>query len=545
MLKIKSDARQKMMSVMYLVLIAFLSLQVNDTHIENFEITNTILEEQVKKVVGISIEKFLEIKTLADSIKTDKAKERYKLAENLRFKTQTLLDEMSLIKRELIQEIGQGYDPQSRTIQVKRAITEVESFMIGEGRGAQLEKNLDDYVEHLNNEYESFLGSDLLKITEMWIHSNIHKDYILPNNPDFVERYFENTSVVGAVVTISLFQSEIVRYEQEILKKLGPRGDRTDVMCCFGSGHYMLTPLNEYGKTLSSEGFKMDFVPIRLENIDAENWSIKNKGFQFSYQDYDFAKLSYQVPQDVNQPQIIKWEVTAKDLDDCLGNPNIHRQVVTTSGEFYVIPASFNWQKGAEIPLYEKCINPIQVTSILLLKHPNIHFEVSKGAALIESAENGKFMLIPDGTQQTVTIKMIKQENILDSIQFKIQEVPLPSLILTDVQGNELDISKPIALQSEVYVKVIPDEAFQMSLPDEANYQVNEIEVIQIRDAEVVDSQKFNSGKIRIQKFQVEVGNVFQLIVKDIVRLSTQFGIIPIKLKQDKIGFILKDPMKP
>lgn len=46
MKNIKNNARQKMMSLMYLVLIVLLGLQVSDSHLENFEAMNEILEER-------------------------------------------------------------------------------------------------------------------------------------------------------------------------------------------------------------------------------------------------------------------------------------------------------------------------------------------------------------------------------------------------------------------------------------------------------------------------------------------------------------------
>lgn len=477
----------------------------------------------------MNIEAVQEIKTLADSLKTDLAKERKELAENLRNKTKSLFDSIAILKSQLIEEIGEGYDSKMQTIRKKRAVAEVESFMIGEGHGKQLEKALDNYIDELNQEYKSFLGSKIYKLTEL---RTIDEDDILKGNPDFIERYFENSSLIETVATLSLFQSEIIRYEQEILKKLGATDRLSENMCCL-CGPVAVAAVQ------SSVLIHYDNFQVYLF-LASSAFNIKPK-ITFNNEpvliEDGIGKVNFLIPDTITKSQINPWQAMITYTHPYTRQTKSH----LIEGKYYIdLPVSI--QSTSALPLYEKCTNPIEVSSFYLLKHPTIDFEVSEGAELIKSTELGKFTLIPDGSQKYLTVKMLKNGKILDSIQFQVQEVPLPSLVLTDKQGNELDISKPITPQTEFQLKVIPDEAFYTLLPQEANYKIYAIDVLQIREGETKAIRRFSdTNKINMQQFNWKQGDVFQVIVLGIHRFSTQHKRVPVALKQNMLGFVINN----
>src|SRR5690349_18712720 len=133
----KETARQKMINIMYLVLLAMLALNVSDKILEAFKVLNDSLET-AKTNVGTSVDQlFLSFEKTKLKDEPERAKPIYERAKQARAAGEELNDYVEKIKKEFA-TAGGGYDPESGDL-VERANLDIAvGKMINQGEGEKL-----------------------------------------------------------------------------------------------------------------------------------------------------------------------------------------------------------------------------------------------------------------------------------------------------------------------------------------------------------------------------------------------------------------------
>ncbi len=132
-----------------------------------------------------------------------------KRAEELKQSTAKIFGEIQAIKRELF-EHDETKNPAQHT--------SVEKILIGtnkNGRGYALKNSLDAHIQYLNKEFVADKSLSFNREFEGLAKEDKYKR-------DFVQANFGQASLIASIALLTQIQTDIIRYEQEVLKKLSP-----------------------------------------------------------------------------------------------------------------------------------------------------------------------------------------------------------------------------------------------------------------------------------------------------------------------------------
>lgn len=529
----KLSPRQQMIGLMYLVLTCMLALQVSSSILDKFIFLNASLEHSMVDAKRISDAALKDIEALADSMKTETAKERADLARDLGEKTEAMIARIDEIKQTLIADAGGGINPETGAINTPKEETKVEVYMVGpegskSGEGYKLEKELNDHVAYLNREFKSFLGAELLPLAVGNKDKEIYKGDPVQQNKDFSQASFSATPVVAALALLTQKQSELIRYEQEILKKLGATDDLSEAV---SFDNIVAVAAVESSVLTPGDKFKADlFLAASASNIKPV---VTFNGRPVKIED-GIGKVEMPVSGGSGK---VKWKGNIS-----FKNPKTKKQEsYDVEGEYTVVEVTVNWQSGTLFPLYEACANPLTALAPALGAKFNPTFSAS-GARTIAGSKPGDVTIVPAaGTAgSTVNVSVSSGGKNLGSKEFRVQAVPNPAVVLANSSGKEIDTSRPIPVPSSLQIAAIPDKGFAQALPKEAVYRVTGLEVTQIRGGASVATKKFPSGTISMGQFSTRKGDSFQVKVSSVQRASTQSGLVPVPLKQNTISFVTR-----
>ena len=203
----------------------------NDSDTSKFILLNQSLEHVMIGAQQASEPMFNRLKKrVEDEGNSPEGLTTVKRAEELKSKTDKVFKEIEKLKREIQNHprAGAGIDSHTSAVKNDKEVNGVKTIMIGinkQGKGYQLEKDLNQYVAYLNKQFveDKALGfagpfEGIAKGNEevkMYKHDRIQR------SKDFVNANFGQTRVTAALAILTQRQLEIIRYEQEVLKKLG------------------------------------------------------------------------------------------------------------------------------------------------------------------------------------------------------------------------------------------------------------------------------------------------------------------------------------
>ena len=216
--------RQKMINMMYIVLIAMLALNV-DTKVlkkfiminQSFEVTNSdkIIENN-KKIESIRV-------AVDDSGNRKEDVKVLNLSNSIREKSANILDRMDEIKSTIVEETG-GSDGKGG-IKGYKNIDFVYSYMQDDGQqpgaGAELQKLLNEFSDFVQDSV--YLGDENSGVTDLAKNADqisLYQDD-LPTDPSFTSLNFGfGTSAGAGLATISQLQADVINLEIKALDKL-------------------------------------------------------------------------------------------------------------------------------------------------------------------------------------------------------------------------------------------------------------------------------------------------------------------------------------
>jgi hypothetical protein len=119
--------------------------------------------------------------------------------------------------------IGGQFDEKQYAIKKPLEIQQVENYLIGKdksGKGYELEKKLDEYVNFININFKDVFPKGMTKITFVDSKNPLFKNHADLQKLDFVESHFKNTPAVAALLQISTLEGQVVIYESLVLDAL-------------------------------------------------------------------------------------------------------------------------------------------------------------------------------------------------------------------------------------------------------------------------------------------------------------------------------------
>ena len=214
----KETPRQKMIGIMYLVLMAMLALNVSDTILNAFSTINNSLKTStinVNSSLTQSVSAFEQTKLKENPVKAkpilDKIKQTQKLAGDLENYVQALKDDMI--------EQADGIDPETNEIR-KRDDLDISPRVMwneGKGKGYILQKKINETRVKLINLLEP---RDRLTVAFSLEANDPLKRATSGNKLDWVETNFgEGTPLTASVTILSKIQADSKNAENAIVRK--------------------------------------------------------------------------------------------------------------------------------------------------------------------------------------------------------------------------------------------------------------------------------------------------------------------------------------
>ncbi len=223
--KRKLSPRQKMINLMYLVLMAMLALNVSSDVLNGFSLVDEGLNRSKENE---SFQNEAIYKTLDEAMEQnpEKVKEWYNKAQNVRHMSDSLYSLAEELKWEIVRE-ADGKDGDIHNINNKENLEAATHVMLAPsiGRGGELLKAINHYRESITK----MVNDDKMRqIISDNLSTNVPKKAkVLGKN--WQEYMFENTPVIAAVTLLSKLQNDVRSAEGELLHQLVANIDIKDV----------------------------------------------------------------------------------------------------------------------------------------------------------------------------------------------------------------------------------------------------------------------------------------------------------------------------
>ena len=484
--------RQKMINMMYIVLIAMLALNV-DTKVlkkfiminQSFEVTNSdkIIENN-KKIESIRV-------AVDDSGNRREDVEVLNLSNSIRDKSALILTRMDDIKSTIVEETG-GSDGKGG-IKGYKNIDFVYSYMQDEGQepgaGSELQKLLNEFSDFVQDSV--FLGDENSGVSDLAKNADqisLYQDD-LPTDPSFTSLNFGfGTSAGAGLATISQLQADVINLEIKALDKLaatvGAADLKFDVVTLTTLPDQKVVAAGAKYKTqLFLSAASSAIVPTMTAGGDTLEVSNGRGYYEFTAKggNYDREGLS-------KQSYVGAISVTLPGGKDTTFIDTV---------EYFVARPVIQIQSASVQALYFNCGNELTVNVPALGSEYNPTFSAS-GGDVVRGSKAGVVTIIPKSKK--VDLNVSNAGNFIGSQSFGVRQIPAPE-IKARIKGKEIDAKTGIPVSTPSFsLDAIADASFAEFLPKDARFQVREAEINLVRAGRGVSRQRVNNKNVNLTK---------------------------------------------
>jgi len=484
--------RQKMINMMYIVLIAMLALNV-DTKVlkkfiminQSFEVTNSdkIIENN-KKIESIRV-------AVDDSGNRREDVKVLNLSNSIRDKSASILSKMDDIKSTIVEETG-GSDGKGG-IKGYKNLDFVYSYMQDEGQepgaGSELQEILNNFSDFVQDSV--FLGDENSGVTDLAKNADqipLYEDD-LPTNPSFTSLNFGyGTSAGAGLATISQLQADVINLEIKALDKLaasvGAADLKFDVVTLTTLPDQKVVAAGAKYKTqLFLSAASSAIVPTMTAGGDTLEVSNGRGYYEFTAKggNYDREGLS-------KQSYIGAISVTLPGGKDTTFIDTV---------EYFVARPVIQIQSASVQALYFNCGNELTVNVPALGSEYNPTFS-ARGGDVVRGSKAGVVTIIPKSKK--VDLNVSNAGNFIGSQSFGVRQIPAPE-IKARIKGKEIDAKTGIPVSTPSFsLDAIADASFAEFLPKDARFQVREAEINLVRAGRGVSRQRVNNKNVNLTK---------------------------------------------
>ncbi|MFN3403837.1 MAG: gliding motility protein GldM [Cytophagaceae bacterium] len=507
----KETPRQKMIGMMYLVLTALLALQVSSAIIQKFKflddslmhVNETTTHENNK--VASNIKKIVEQEGNKDAHIVAKTDEVRKV-------TDELLAYMNSLRKRLIDDTG-GVEEDGNYKGAKEE-DKVAILMLGpegskNGEAYKLKDRLNGYTEFLRKfglKEAPFLALD-------GKDDPMFKNDKEQANKDFAQLNFAQTPMVAALAVLAQKESEILKYEAEILAKLASEVGASDIK--FDNVVAMVRPSSK----VVAAGTKYEAEMFLAASSSAITPTMEHNGRPVKVDPVKkIGKVEFVAQGGAYDKEgnfKTKWKGAIKFK---------HRGKDTTfqvEEEYIVAKPVIQIQSASVSALYKNCGNELNVQVPALGSTYNPSFG-GTGGKFIPGAQKGLITIVPDAPK--VVLNVSSNGNLIGSQEFGVRLIPKPTIEalkgaapLNEKQGEAAPGPASITM------KAVPDESFKTFLPKDARYKVAEWECILVRGKRPVGAPltfTTETGSLATFRSQAQPGDRILIEVKKVTRTN-------------------------
>ncbi len=505
--------RQKMINMMYLVLTAMLALQVSNAILQKFVLLNNSLE-QANKASDNSNNRTLA--AMNEAVEKAGGKPEYrKLYEDatvVRKKTGELVSYIEGLKSTIIQEAGSGLDPKTGQIKNLAEEEKVANIFVGptkKGKGYELKTKLISYVSEIQK-YSPITKFGSLAMDAKDDPAMANTDAITKSK-DFSELLFAQTPVPAALAGLSQKQSDIRRYESEILDYLASQVGAKEIK--FDKIFAVVIP--DARTVVAGQIYKADIAIGAYSSAIVPRISINGSGLPVKE-----GKGTYEVRTqggafDANGQ--LKRSYTASIS---YPKPDGTMETVNQTEEYTILKPSVQIMSSSMPALYLRCANRLQTSSPGLGSLFKPTFSGTGGEFI--PGGGGKVTIVP--TSAKVAMSVNNDGILLETFPFTVRRVPKPTLVAS-VNNSKVtdDIIKrglPASSVRLISIAAVADEDFKATNPEDAQFRISNYDVFLASGTRPKGNLKNQSGPVNvgILAAQAEAGDRYLIIVNKVER---------------------------
>lgn len=520
----KETPRQKLVGLMYLVLLALLALQVSSAVIFKFEQLNKNMEQANVEMLDKNKYKLEGIQSEVNKLSTPGMQLKLlQTGKKIRNRTDSLTAYIEAIKKALIEETG-GFDSDGNMVGAKEE-TKVETYMLGaskNGKAYELKQKLDKHIEWMNQFNMIQFKSIALSGKEHPVYKNKEEQ----QHKDFAELNFAQSPLVASLATLSELESNIINIERLSLDQIANKINLEDYKV------KDLVPMVRTGSNYVIAGKKYEadlFLTAQLATekptmyLGSQSLVVNEQGMG----KIKFATGSENFSSDGTAKK--KWSATIK-----IKKPNGKDTSYQITQEYIVARPTLNFQSAEPPALYLNCGNKLNV-SVPELGAEFIPAYTITGGTLQKLGGKGEIMIIPKSTKVKINVK--SDGIAIGDKDFSVQKIPLPTITIKKGSSviNVLNgITKNDIPQLIISVEANPD--FKKFLPQDARYKITKWNVICARRSKSLIPPKAGSG-LRLNLgnacSNAQPGDRIVLEIEEMVRINFNNEEEVIKLPLD------------
>lgn len=513
----KETPRQKLIGLMYLVLLALLALQVSDTVMERFFFLESSLIGAAKESDSRNTKRLEAIaKKVEEGGNKPNDVAKLQTAREVRERAAKLNAMISKLRQDMIDYASGTKDQKLQRDEKKGGLyiqakeeQKVGEFMELKNTGVNFKKELDDYVNYLNGLKSKF--PELANNNFEYLAFDGKDDPIFKSNPEqkgkkFVELNFHHTPLVAALAVFADKQNRVLTYESDVLAKfsIGEEAITFDevVPMSVMESSIVAAGTKAKGKIFVS-GKDSKLIPtITLGGAPLK--IVDGAGeFEFTASGGNYDPETRRVKQSKAFHISLPWKGSTKEFDGKL--------------EYEVAEPQIEVSSGAVSALYLECNNPLKIKVPALGSNYNPQFTAT-GGNIKKGASIGDAMVYPTN-KDGVEIFVASDGTKLGSVKFKTKAVPPPSFEIK-TGGRLVDMLKGERPGSVINLNIVPkaEQGFAAACPEDAVYEIAQAEATYIVGSAFRGSKKYTSGTIRVADFSPQPGSRITIRVLKLVR---------------------------
>lgn len=482
---LKETPRQKLIGLMYLVLLAMLALQVSSAIIQKFQFLNDSIElsNKDKKKDNSEI-----IDRIAGAVEKNKNNPKdLKTLENSKVfhtKTQDLLSFISALKKELIQKSGGEKDKTGAYPGAKKE-EPVAQLMIGSGetksgKGYELKRRLNTYSSFSTSfAKKSSLEKEFDLLAKDGDQDPIFKEDASQRNKDFSHLNFESTPLVAALAVLSEKEAQILAIESQVLngmaRKVGIEKIPVDRIrpVVSTAANYVVAGM-PYEAEMFMAAYSSTHKPqmtFKGDSISIDNEGVGSVKFRAGASNYNSNGLSKQT-----------WSGTIR-----FPKANGEDSIYTITKDYYVVKPVIQVQSSSVQRLYKNCANKLTVSVPALGAQYQPSYQVD-GGTFVKGAGN-LITIIP--RNRRVRVKVKSNGVPVGELNFDVNRVPSATFTTNH------DVKRGATCNGLANTRLLlkaPTE-FKELLPEESKYRADVVDVFLSRRGRLVQQVSVSGGR--------------------------------------------------
>ena len=525
----KETPRQKMVGLMYLVLLALLALQVSSAIIQKFQFLNSSLEKAVTEAEIRNIETIGNMKVAVENGKNQKEDVAVLVeADKMRKTTREMMDYISELKHELIEKTG-GINEEGYPAGAKDEET-VANIMLGtgdtkSGKAYDLKIKLNGFIQNVNSTLKVIKENKRFASIALDAKDDpVFKNDKEQRRKDFAHVNFESTPLVAALAVLSEKEAQLTSIEADVLshlaKKVGIARINVDRL-----RPVVLSQSNKVvaGTKFEGEMFMAAYhsslkpeMTFQENKVEVNEKGVADIAFTASGGNYDNNGLAKKT-----------WTGTIK-----YPKPGGGDSIYVVKYDYYVVKPVIQVQGEATTDLYKNCGNVLNIQVPALGADYNPTFTAT-GSIVKTTGKKGEIIVIPNSPN--VKLNISNNGTFIGKQNFTVKLIPKP--VITMAKGNQKYIVNQIqgvttSTLRSLSVKVFPENAFKKSNRDDSHYKITKWEAIWVRGKISKGVKKYTSENSTLRDFanKVKPGDRIVIEVKEVKRKTYTGGIETVKI---------------